>query len=73
MLTASIHNITRISAKTVDGAEGPFVCVDVECTPQERVQLFIHEDIAELVSGGLRNAAEHIEAYAKDNVEVSSK
>ena len=66
MLTASIHNITRISAKTVDGAEGPFVTVDVECTPQERVQLFVHKDIAALVAAGLRRAAEHIEAY-KEN------
>ena len=67
MLTASIHHITRISAKTVDGAEGPFVTVDVECTPRERVQLFVHEQHAELVAAGLRNAAEHIEAYKENH------
>ena len=67
MLTSSIHNITQVSTKTINGDEGPFVCVDVECTPQERVHLFVTGDTAELVAAGLRAAAEHIEAYAKDN------
>jgi len=74
MLTVSQHRITEITVSTIEQVvDGSFVCVDIYSTQRERVQLFVREDTAELVAAGLRAAAEHIEAYAKDNKEIDRK